>query len=143
MKWLRKSKEPSNVIPDDPATEKQVAYIISLVGEAGSRSKSVVRKAGIKGDPSSAASYSTLSKGDASGLVNGLLNVIPATDRQIESICHNFSLADVLGMPDGAEANYAKAMEIASPSGDPADPSSYSRLTKSRASAALNLLINS
>jgi hypothetical protein len=23
MKWLRKSKEPSNAIPDDPATEKQ------------------------------------------------------------------------------------------------------------------------
>jgi hypothetical protein len=139
MKWLRKSKEPSNVIPDDPATEKQVAYIIRLVGEAGSRSKSVVRKAGIKGDPSSAASYSTLSKGDASGLVNGLLNVVPATDAQITSIAHNFALG-LDGLTAEDKANYAKARDIASPSGDPSDPSSYSRLTKEQAFAALKLI---
>jgi hypothetical protein len=140
MKWLRKSKEPSNVIPDDPATEKQVAYIIRLVGEAGSRSKSVVRKAGIKGDPSSAASYSTLSKGDASGLVNGLLIVVPASDKQIKTIAQNFSLG-LEGLDAEKKAGYAKAMEIASPSGDPSDPSSYSRLTKEQAFAALKLMI--
>ena len=139
MKWLRKSKEPPNVVPDDPATEKQVAYIIRLVGEAGSRSKSVVRNAGIQGDPSSTASYSTLSKGDAGGLINGLLSIAPATDAQITSIAHNFSLSYV-GMPDEDQADFAKAMEIASPTGDRGDPSSYSHLSKGQATAALKLI---
>ena len=139
MKWLRKSK---SVVPEDPATEKQVDYIISLVGEAGSKARSVLRRPDIKikSDPSSAASYSSLSKDGANVLINGLLNVIPATDGQIGSIVHNFSFTYEGGSAED-KADFAMALEIASPSGDPTDPASYSHLSKGQATAALNLLI--
>jgi hypothetical protein len=81
MKWLRKFKEPTTVVPNDPATEGQKA-----------------------------------------------------------SIAHNLSFT-YEGMNAEEKADFAKALRIASPSGDPSDPASYSHLSKSQASAALDILI--
>lgn len=146
VSWFRKVSRLSSsdagemgVVPDELASEKQVVYIVRLVGEAGSEAKSVVKKVGIRGDPSSLESYANLSKTDAGRLIGGLLSVIPATEPQVASIVHNFSL-EYVGMSAEDKADFAKAMEIAAPSGDPGDVSSYSHLSKGDATAALRLI---
>ena len=139
MKWLRK-KDESATVPDDPATEKQVDYIIRLVRDTGDRSGSPLRRARIKGNPTSAASYSTLSRSSASMLIESLLAVAPATEAQCQSLAHNLD-AVYTGLDAQEKSDLERARAIAVPSGHSGDPASYAHLTKQQASEALKLLI--
>jgi hypothetical protein len=65
----------------------------------------------------------------------------PATEAQKRSIAHNLD-ATYSGLSAEEEADLARAKEIASPTGRPGEPSSYSHLSKSQASTVLILLLS-
>jgi hypothetical protein len=140
MKWLRKKSESSSTISDNPATGKQIAYILQLVNDAGPRARRILKRAKVKGNPPTVVALSTLDASAASNVIGALKDAAPATRRQMDSLAHNLGWGDE-GLSSEDAADFQRAKTIASPKGDSDDPTSYSHLTKKQSSEALTLLI--
>lgn len=137
MKWLRK-KPP--VVADDPATEKQIDYIKSLVLNVGRQSKRILKQYKINPDLTNKDAFVSLDKVKAGMCIESLLNVVPATENQRATLARKGG-DHFTGLSRDEKAELDRAWAIASPQGDPEDPDSYRHLSKKQASEALTILI--
>lgn len=137
MKWLRK-KPP--VAPDNPATEKQINYIESLVLDVGPQSKRILKQYRINPDLTNEDAFVSLDKARASMCIESLTGMVPATENQRVTLARKGG-DGFTGLSREEKADLDRAWAIASPQGDPEDPNSYRHLSKAQASEALAILI--